>query len=183
MPIAAGVVRDQRMAARRVLAACDVPAERRRAAMLDRSHHLRLVKAQMPAVGLTPSSAVIAEDVRDLQSRSSHGGAKAPAALRCLVSHACGAACLGHRAGSRLPRSEGCSIARSRLSSAKANNFNANSLRSDIVHVPPLDAVACWQATPLEELVRHLVRFPQVVQRVHRLSVRPPMPSKERDGT
>ena len=56
-----------------VLAARDVPAERRRAAALDRTHHLQLVEADMPAVGLTPSRAVIAEDVRDLQSWSSHG--------------------------------------------------------------------------------------------------------------
>ena len=61
------------MAARRVLAACDVPAERRRATALDRIHHLQLREAHMPAVGLTPSRAVIAEDVRDLQSWSSHG--------------------------------------------------------------------------------------------------------------
>ena len=73
MPVAAGVVRDQRMAARLVLAACDVPAERHRATALDRTHHLQLVEAYTPAVGLTPSRAVIAEDVRDLQSWSSHG--------------------------------------------------------------------------------------------------------------
>src|ERR1700757_1736786 len=73
MPVAAGVVRDLGMAARRVLAARDVPAERRRATALDRTHHLQLLEAHMPAVGLTPSRAVIAEDVRDLQSWSSHG--------------------------------------------------------------------------------------------------------------
>src|SRR6516165_2115360 len=73
MPVAAGVVRDRRMAARCVLAARDMPAERRRATALDRAHHLQLVEAHMPAVGLTPSRAVIAQDVRDLQSRSSHG--------------------------------------------------------------------------------------------------------------
>src|SRR6266705_482261 len=72
MPVAAGVVRDLRMAARRVLAARDMPAERRRATALDRTYHLQLVEAHMPAVGLTPSRAVIAEDVRDLQSWSSH---------------------------------------------------------------------------------------------------------------
>jgi len=72
MPVAAGVVRDLGMAARRVLAARDMPAERRRAAALDRTHHLQLVEAHMPAVGLAPTGAVIAEDVRDLQSWSSH---------------------------------------------------------------------------------------------------------------
>src|SRR3984893_16933077 len=73
MPVAAGVVRDLRMAARRVLAARDISAERRRATALDRTHHLQLVEAHMPAVGLTPSRTVIAENVRDLQSWSSHG--------------------------------------------------------------------------------------------------------------
>src|SRR6516165_8548934 len=73
MSVATGVVRDLRMAARRVLAACDVPPERRRATALDRIHHLQLREAHMPLIGLTPSSAVIAEDVRDLQSWSSHG--------------------------------------------------------------------------------------------------------------
>src|SRR5215472_12751097 len=73
MPVAAGVVRDRRMAARRVLAARDISAERCRATALDRTHHLQLVEAHMPAVGLTPSRTVIAENVRDLQSWSSHG--------------------------------------------------------------------------------------------------------------
>src|ERR1700730_17456454 len=72
MPITARVKSDQRMTARRVLATCDVPAERRRAAALDRTHHLQLVAAHMPAVGLAPSGTVVAEDVRDLQSWSSH---------------------------------------------------------------------------------------------------------------
>src|SRR6516225_5804493 len=83
MPVAARVVRDLRMAARRVLAARDISPtgqarglkahERRRATALDRSHHLQLVEAHVPAVGLTPSRTVIAENVRDFQSWSSHG--------------------------------------------------------------------------------------------------------------
>src|SRR5437764_407964 len=73
MPVAAGVVSDLGMAARRVLAARDMSAERRRATALDRTHHLQLVEAHVPAVGLTPSRTVIAENVRDLQSWSSHG--------------------------------------------------------------------------------------------------------------
>jgi hypothetical protein len=60
------------MAARRVLAACDVPSERRRAAALDRTHDFQLVEAHMATVGLTPSGTVVAEDVRDLQSWSNH---------------------------------------------------------------------------------------------------------------
>src|SRR5216684_5988748 len=73
MPVATGVVRDLVMAARRILAARDMPAERRGATALDRTHHLQLVEAHMPAVGFTPSRAVVAENVRDLQSWSSHG--------------------------------------------------------------------------------------------------------------
>src|SRR5258707_10023346 len=73
MPVATGVVRDLRMAARRILAARDMPAERRRATALNRTHHLQLVEAHMPAVGLTPRRPVIAENVRDFQSWSSHG--------------------------------------------------------------------------------------------------------------
>src|SRR5215471_2630201 len=60
MPVTARAVSDERMAARRVLAACDC------------THHLELVEAHMAAVGLTPSGTMIAEDVRDLQSWSNH---------------------------------------------------------------------------------------------------------------
>ena len=60
------------MAARHVLATCDVPAKRCRAAALDRTHHLQLIEAHMAAVGLTPSGTLIAEDVRDLQNWSRH---------------------------------------------------------------------------------------------------------------
>src|SRR3979411_1926872 len=73
MPIAAGFVRDRVKAASRVLAACDMPAERRGATALDRTHHLQLLEAHMPAVVLTPGRTVVAENVRDLQSWSSHG--------------------------------------------------------------------------------------------------------------
>ena len=71
MPVAARVVGDERVCA--VLAARDMAAERRRATALDRIHHLQLLKAHVGAVGLTPSRAVIAENIRDLQSWSSHG--------------------------------------------------------------------------------------------------------------
>src|ERR1700751_4479542 len=73
MPVAAGGGRGLGMAARRVLAARDISAERRRATALDRTHHLQLVEAHPPAVGVTPSRTVIAENVRDLESWSSHG--------------------------------------------------------------------------------------------------------------
>ena len=77
MPVAAAVVTDLGMTARRVLAARDMAAERRCTTALDRTHHLQLVEAHMPAVGLTPAGTVVAENVRDLQNWSSHG----PAAL------------------------------------------------------------------------------------------------------
>ena len=62
------------MAAGAVLATRNVPAERRRAAALDRTHHLQLLEAHVTAVGLTPSGSVVAEDVRDLQSCAGHAG-------------------------------------------------------------------------------------------------------------
>src|SRR5260370_9498928 len=73
MPVATGVVGDLGRAGRGVLAGRDMPAERRRAAALDRTHHLQLVEAHMSAVGLTPGRTMVAENVRDLQSWSSHG--------------------------------------------------------------------------------------------------------------
>ena len=60
------------MAARRVLAARHMAAERRRATAIDRTHHLQLIEAHMPVIGFTPSRTVVAENVRDLQSWSSH---------------------------------------------------------------------------------------------------------------
>src|SRR5262245_7494457 len=75
MPVAAAVVGDDGVLA--VLAARDVAAEGRRAAALNRAHRLRLGKAHVTAVGLTPSGTVIAEDVRDLQGGTGH----APSAL------------------------------------------------------------------------------------------------------
>src|ERR1039458_5077750 len=102
MPVATGVVGDLGMAARRVLATRDMPAERRCATALDRTHHLQLAEAHMPAVGLRPGKTVIAEDVRDRESWSSHwSAAMASAASPDLASQACGAARSGHRVGFR----------------------------------------------------------------------------------
>ena len=70
MPIAAGIVGDQRVGA--LLAARDMPSERRRAAVLDRRHDLELAEAHMASIGLTPCRPVIAEDIRDLQRRARH---------------------------------------------------------------------------------------------------------------
>src|SRR5262249_52006087 len=72
MPIAAAVVGDDGVAAVAVLAARNVPAERRGAAALDRRHYLHLLETDVPRVGKTPSRTVVAEDVRDLQSRTRH---------------------------------------------------------------------------------------------------------------
>jgi len=101
MPVTARIVGDQRMAARRVLAARDMASERGSAAALDRAHHLQLIEAHMAAVGRAPSGTVVAEDVRDLQSWSSQSTAIAPPALCCVASEASGAAGSDARAGSR----------------------------------------------------------------------------------
>ena len=58
---------------RAVLAARDMAAERRRAAALDRAHHLQLVEADVAGVGFAPSRPVVAEDIRDLQRWTGHG--------------------------------------------------------------------------------------------------------------
>src|SRR5262245_23008813 len=54
MPVAAGVVGDLRIGAVLVLAARDMTAERCRAAVLDRRHHLELAEAHMAGIGLAP---------------------------------------------------------------------------------------------------------------------------------
>src|SRR5215813_704715 len=72
MLVAAGVVGDLRIGALLVLAARDMTAERCRAAVLDRRHHLELAEAHMAGIGLTPCRAVVAEDIRDLQSWTRH---------------------------------------------------------------------------------------------------------------
>jgi hypothetical protein len=55
-----------------VLAACDVPAESRRTAALDGAHHLQLSAAHVAGVGAPPRGSVVAEDIRDLQSKTGH---------------------------------------------------------------------------------------------------------------
>jgi hypothetical protein len=57
---------------RTLLAARDMPAERRRAAALDRSHDLQLVEADVPGVGSAPRRPMVAEDIRDLQRWTGH---------------------------------------------------------------------------------------------------------------
>ena len=55
-------------------AAQHMPAQRRAAALLDGRHHLELTQAQVRALGLPPRRPVGAEDVRDLQGGTPHGG-------------------------------------------------------------------------------------------------------------
>ena len=68
----ATVVGDRREAARRILAARDVPPEYRRAAVLDCAHHLQLPEAHVAAIGVAPSGAMVAEDIRNFQGRTTH---------------------------------------------------------------------------------------------------------------
>src|SRR5580704_11446198 len=82
VPVAAAIVGDGRVGAGLVLATHDVPAERRRAAALDRAHHLELAETDVAAVGVTPSGPVVAEDIRDLQGWATHEG---PALCRGLL--------------------------------------------------------------------------------------------------
>ncbi len=72
MPIAATVKGNGRVRTTKVLAARDMATEGCRAAALDRGHHLHLRMADVAPVGVTPAKAVIAEDIRDLQSRTRH---------------------------------------------------------------------------------------------------------------
>jgi hypothetical protein len=68
----AGVITDLGVAALVVLAAHDMTAERCRAAVLDRRHHLELLEADMAGIGLTPCRSMVAEGIRDLQSWARH---------------------------------------------------------------------------------------------------------------
>src|SRR3974377_1102061 len=58
VPITATIIRNDCVGAALVLAARDVPAERRRAAALDRTHHLHLLQADVATVGFTASGTV-----------------------------------------------------------------------------------------------------------------------------
>ena len=55
-----------------VLAVLDMATERRRAAALDRRHHLQLVEADVTGIGRTPRRPMVAEDIRDLQLWMGH---------------------------------------------------------------------------------------------------------------
>jgi hypothetical protein len=68
--VTAGVIGDDGVGT--VLATLDMATERRRAAALDRRHHLQLVEADVTGIGSTPRRSVIAEDIRDLQCWTGH---------------------------------------------------------------------------------------------------------------
>src|SRR5258705_2701573 len=80
VPVAAAVVGNDRVGA--VFAARHMATERRRAAAVDRTHHLHLVEADVSGIGTTQSGAVVAEDVRGLQGWTGHGR---PSVRRWLV--------------------------------------------------------------------------------------------------
>jgi hypothetical protein len=84
--IAARVVGDATVAA--ILATFDMAAERGRAALLDRRHHLELTEAHMPGIGSAPGGSMAIKDVCDLQLRAAHGRLARPrvaASLRSMV--------------------------------------------------------------------------------------------------
>ena len=70
VPVTARVVGDLRFRARR--AAQRMAAERGAAALLDGRHDLQLAEAEVPALVLSPSRPVGAEDIRDLQGVAWH---------------------------------------------------------------------------------------------------------------
>src|SRR6516165_880913 len=104
MPVAAAVVRDDRV--RAALAAREMPAKRRRAAALDRTHDLHLVEADVASIGATPRRPMVAEDIGDLQRWTGHSrGLLKPAAAPLLSSGMSCAAREAHRVDSRRRRS------------------------------------------------------------------------------
>src|SRR5438128_11353051 len=84
MAVATRVVGDAAVAA--ILAALDMPAERGRAALLDRRHHLELTQAHMPGIGATPVGSMAMKDVCDLQPRAAHGRPATPRVAACPAS-------------------------------------------------------------------------------------------------
>src|SRR3954465_9686779 len=70
MAVATRVISDPAVAA--VFTTLDMAAEGGRTALLDGRHHLELIEAHMPGIGLAPSGAMVMKDVRDLQPRAAH---------------------------------------------------------------------------------------------------------------
>jgi hypothetical protein len=74
MTIPAAIEGDDRL--RATFATRDVPTERCGATALDGGHHLELAEADMTRIGLTPCWAMIAEDIRNLQSWANHAAGR-----------------------------------------------------------------------------------------------------------
>jgi len=72
MSVATAIEGDNRVTAFAVITACNMAAERRSPAALDRRHHLQLAKAHVASVSVAPSGTVVAEDIRDLQRWTGH---------------------------------------------------------------------------------------------------------------
>jgi hypothetical protein len=72
VPVAARVVGDLTVLAGFTVQ--QVSPQRRAAALLDGRHDLELAQAQVPLLGITPSRAMGAKDVGDLQSEAAHAG-------------------------------------------------------------------------------------------------------------
>src|SRR6516165_3981759 len=70
MAVTARVVGDAAVAT--VLATLDMPAERGRAALLDRRHDLELTQAHMSGIGPAPVGPMASKNVCDLQLRAAH---------------------------------------------------------------------------------------------------------------
>src|ERR1700738_165475 len=106
MPVAAAVVRDDRV--RAALAARDMATERDGAAALDLTHDLHLVEAAVAGLVAAPRRPLgrgLAKDTADLESWTGHGRPRKPAAAPCLSSWASCAARTASRGGSRWQRS------------------------------------------------------------------------------
>ena len=61
-----------------ILAALDMPAERGRAALLDRRHDLELTQTHMAGIGPAPVGPMAMKNVGDLQPRAAHGRPATP---------------------------------------------------------------------------------------------------------
>src|SRR5262245_26211671 len=104
MSIPAAVVRNNRVGAALVLAARNMPAERRRAAALDCTHDLQLLEADMAAIGFAPSGAMVAEAPGGRRARARDREGTQGTMYAAEQEYAERPRCLGRRTA-RLPRS------------------------------------------------------------------------------
>ena len=76
MSIATTVIGDRRVPTALVLTTRNMTTEFRRSTALNGRHDLQLAKTDMTAIGVTPGGPVVAEDIRNLQSWTRHGGCR-----------------------------------------------------------------------------------------------------------